>query len=90
MLNRTLISLLLIMSLSLCIGFFSEVKAQEDINILSTTIYQTYGFSPFSVSKGDYFVVGEIENFGSEAQQFNVTATFYDASGVYSWYFLSV
>ena len=63
------------------VGFFSEVKAQQNISILSTTIYQTYGYAPFSVSKGDYIVAGEVENFGSEAQKFNVTATFYDGAG---------
>jgi hypothetical protein len=33
------------------------------------------------VGKGDYLVVGEVKNFGSEALQFNLTATFYDSSG---------
>jgi hypothetical protein len=63
------------------VGFFSEVRAQENISVLSTTIYQTYGYAPFSVSKGDYILAGEAENFGSEAQKFNVTATFYDGAG---------
>jgi hypothetical protein len=62
-------------------AYLSESSAKENINVLSTTIYQTYGYAPFSVSKGDYIVAGEVENFGSEAQKFNVTATFYDASG---------
>jgi hypothetical protein len=79
--NRALILLLLAASSLVCIGIHSEVKAQENISILSTTIYQTYGYAPFSNSKGDYIVAGEVKNFGSEAQQFNITATFYDASG---------
>ena len=64
-----------------CLEYFSEVKAQENVSVLSTTIYQTYGYSPFSVSKGDYIVAGEVKNSGSEAQHFNLTATFYDAAG---------
>jgi hypothetical protein len=79
--NRTLIPLLLIICSFVFVGFFSESRAQENINILSTTIYQTNGYAPFSVSKGDYIVAGEAENFGSEAQKFNVTTTFYDAAG---------
>jgi hypothetical protein len=79
--TRALILLLLIASSLVCGGFFFEVKAQENISVLSTTIYQTYGYAPFSNSKGDYIVAGEVKNFGSEAQQFNVTATFYDSSG---------
>ncbi len=79
--NRALILLLLIASTVVCIWFYSEVKAQENISILSTTIYQTYGYAPFSNSKGDYIVAGEVKNFGSEAQQFNITAMFYDAAG---------
>ncbi len=63
------------------IGFFSEVRGQENVRVLSSTIYQTYGYAPFSVGRGDYLVAGEVENLGSEAQKFNLTATFYDASG---------
>lgn len=78
---KALILLLLITSSLICIGFLSVVKAQENISVLSTTIYQTYGNAPFSISKGDYIVAGEVKNFGSEAQHFNVTATFYDSTG---------
>jgi len=69
---------LLLLALAKCV---SQVKAQENVSILSNSIYQTYGYAPFSTSKGDYIVAGEVKNFGSEAQQFNVTATFYDAEG---------
>ncbi len=62
-------------------GFSSEVRGQENVRVLSSTIYQTYGYAPFSVSKGDYLIAGEVENLGLEAQKFNLTATFYDASG---------
>ena len=71
---------LIILSLT-CVEFSFKAGAQENVNVLSSTIYQTWGYAPFSVSKGDYLVAGEVENFGSEAQQFNLTATFYDASG---------
>jgi len=78
---RALILLGLIATSLLCVGFSSEVSGQENVRVLSSTIYQTYGYAPFSVSKGDYLVVGEVENLGSETQKFNLTATFYDASG---------
>jgi hypothetical protein len=79
---KALILLLLITSsVFICLDFFSEVKAQENVSVLSTIIYQTYGYSPFSVSKGDYIVAGEVKNSGSEALHFNLTATFYDAAG---------
>ena len=79
--TRAIVSLLLITSSLVCVGFYSEVKAQENTSILSTTIYQTYGYAPFSTSKGDYIVAGEVKNFGSDAQHFNITATFYDVLG---------
>jgi hypothetical protein len=72
---------LLLASAFLLAGSFSNVKAQDHVGILSTTIYQNYGFNPFSVSKGDYLVVGEVQNSGSQAQKFNITATFYDGEG---------
>jgi hypothetical protein len=79
--------LLLIVSLAFVyVGCFSEVRAQDDVRVLSTMIYQTYGYSPFSVSKGDYIVAGEVRNLGSEAQQFSITGTFYDTAGsIYYW-----
>ncbi len=80
---RVLFLLLLMISFELVIlDYFSEVEAEENISILSNTLYQTYGYSPFSVSKGDYILAGEMNNLGPEAQQFNITATFYDAGGV--------
>jgi hypothetical protein len=78
---RALILLGLIATSLLCAGSYSEVSGQENVRVLSSTIYQTYGYAPFSVSKGDYLVAGEVENLGSETQKFNLTATFYDASG---------
>ena len=78
---KALISLILIISSLVCVGLFSEVKAEQNVNILSTTIYQTYGYAPFSIDKGDYIIAGEVKNFGFEAQHFNITATFYDAAG---------
>jgi hypothetical protein len=79
--NSLILLLLIISSAFVCVGYFSEVKAQENVNVLSTIIYQTYGYSPFSVSKGDYIVAGEVKNSGSEVLHFNLTATFYDAAG---------
>ena len=78
---NALILLGLMATALLFVGFSSEVSGQENVRVLSSTIYQTYGYAPFSVSKGDYFVAGEVENLGLEAQKFNLTATFYDASG---------
>ena len=79
--NSLILLLLITSSAFVCVGYFSEVKAQENVSVLSTIIYQTYGYSPFSVSKGDYIVAGEVKNSGSEALHFNLTATFYDEAG---------
>ena len=78
---NALILLGLMATALLFVGFSSEVSGQENVRVLSSTIYQTYGYAPFSVNKGDYLVAGEVENLGLEAQKFNLTATFYDASG---------
>jgi hypothetical protein len=63
------------------LSFVSQAKADGDVIILSDTIYQNYGYAPFSIDKGDYIVAGEVQNTGSEALHFNITATFYDADG---------
>src|SRR3989304_2799451 len=57
-----------------------QAKADEDVRILSHTIYQHYGFAPFSVDKGDYQVAGEVQNVGTQALHFNVTCEFYDSN----------
>src|SRR5512137_64387 len=77
---RAIILLVLTASSLLCVSL-SSVRGQGNVSVLSSTIYQTWGYSPFSVSKGDYLVAGEVENFGSKAQKINLTATFYDAAG---------
>jgi hypothetical protein len=58
-----------------------EVKAEGNVIILSDTIYQNYGYAPFSISKGDYIVAGEVQNVGAETVHFNITAVFYDVGG---------
>jgi len=60
--------------------FVSQARADGDVVILSHTIFQYYGFPPFSVDKGDYQVAGEVQNVGVQALRFNVTAEFYDSS----------
>jgi hypothetical protein len=77
MVTLLLVSVTIFASLS----FVSQLKADGDVIILSDTIYQNYGYAPFSVDKGDYIVAGEVQNTGSEALHFNITATFYDADG---------
>jgi hypothetical protein len=77
-----LITLLLISAtIFTSVSLVSQVKAEGDVIILSDTIYQNYGYAPFSISKGDYIVAGEVQNVGAEALHFNITAVFYDASG---------
>jgi len=62
------------------VGFVPQAEADGDVLILSHTIFQTYGFSPFSVDKGDYQVAGEVQNVGAQAHHFNVTGEFYDSN----------
>jgi hypothetical protein len=78
---RALILFLAITAILLSVNISFEVKAQENVAVLSSTIYQTWGSAPFSLDKGDYLVAGEVENFGSTPQKFNLTAIFYDSSG---------
>jgi hypothetical protein len=78
----TLVTLLLVSATVFAsLSFVSEVKADGDVIILSDTIYQNYGYAPFSISKGDYIVAGEVQNIGAEALHFNITALFYNADG---------
>jgi hypothetical protein len=58
----------------------SWAQTNRDVVILSYTIYQVYGFAPFSEGKGDYQVSGEVKNNAAEALHFNITANFYDAN----------
>jgi hypothetical protein len=77
-----LVTLLLVSAAVLAsVGFVSQVKADGEVIILSDTIYQNYGYAPFSISKGDYIIAGEVQNVGAEALHFNITAVFYDAGG---------
>jgi hypothetical protein len=62
------------------VGLIPQAEADGDVVILSHTIYQTWGFPPFSVSKGDYQVAGEVQNVGAQALHFNVTGEFYDSN----------
>ena len=76
-----LTSFLMVALMLLSFNLPFEARAQETVGVLSSTIHQTGGNAPFSVGKGDYLVVGEVENSGSNPQKFNLTATFYDSSG---------
>ena len=61
-------------------GFVSQAKADDNVIILSHTIFQDYGPPPSSVDKGDYQVAGEVQNVGTLALNFNVTAEFYNSN----------
>lgn len=65
----------------LSVFLFTNAEANEDVVIVTNTIYQTEGFPPFSFDKGDYFVAGEVSNTGDQAFHFNITALFYDSKG---------
>ena len=67
--------LLILVSLFTAISFTSQVKALEDVTILSHTGYLD--------SSGYYHVVGELENIGEQAVNFvQIEATFYQADDV--------
>jgi hypothetical protein len=53
-------TVLLILTAAFVILDFPVTKADGDIVILSNTIFQVYGYAPFSVEKGDYCVAGEV------------------------------
>jgi len=61
-------------------GFVSQAKADDNVIILSHTIFQDYGPPPSSVDKGDYQVAGEVQNVGTLSLHFNVTAEFYNSN----------
>jgi len=76
-----LVAVLLVSAVSMpFVGFVPKARADEDVRILSHTIYQDYGFPPFSTDKGDYQVAGEVQNAGTQALHFNVTADFYNSN----------
>ena len=62
------------------VGLVPQAKADDKVVILSHTIYQDYGPPPSSVDKGDYQVAGEVQNVGTLALNFNVTAEFYNSN----------
>ena len=72
----------LILTVAVLASFYSfpQARADEDVVILSHTIYQTWGFPPFSVDKSDYHVAGEVQNIGTQALHFNITGEFYDSN----------
>jgi hypothetical protein len=81
--SQTVVILLLTLTMVVAlIGFSPQVRADGDVVILSHTIYQTWGFPPFSIDKGDYWIAGEVQNEGTQALQFNITADFYDSNGI--------
>jgi len=76
-------ALLILFSMATIIASVSHVapaSAEGGIVILSNTLYQTYGFRPFSASKGDYLVAGEVKSVGNQSNHFNTTGTFYDST----------
>ena len=76
-----IITFLLVTILAGFLLSIAPAKAQDsDIAILSNSIYQTYGFSPFNFNQGDYHVTGEVQNTGTQALHFNLTGTFYDST----------
>jgi hypothetical protein len=80
--SSAIVLILLVLGCSVLVpaSLFPQARAVDDVVILYHTIYQTWGFSPFSVSKGDYFVAGEVENTGTQPLHFNITAEFFDAN----------
>jgi hypothetical protein len=76
--------IIIFLSVMLLAGFLLSIapaKAEDsNIAILSNSIYQTYGFSPFNFNQGDYHVTGEVQNTGTQALHFNITGTFYDST----------
>jgi hypothetical protein len=71
---------ILMVSTVVAVASIPQARADGDVVILSHTIFQTEGFPPFSFDNGDYFVAGEVQNVGTEALHFNITANFYDSN----------
>jgi hypothetical protein len=80
--NMKTLALIVILMVSTVVAVASipQARADGDVVILSHTIFQTEGFPPFSFDNGDYFVAGEVQNVGTEALNFNITADFYDSN----------
>ena len=80
--NMKALALVVILMVSTVVAVVSipQARADGDVVILSHTIFQTEGFPPFSFDNGDYFVAGEVQNVGTEALHFNITANFYDSN----------
>jgi hypothetical protein len=80
--NMKALALVIILMVSTVVAVASipQARADGDVVILSHTIFQTEGFPPFSFDNGDYFVAGEVQNVGTEALHFNITANFYDSN----------
>ncbi len=75
LLKKAITSLLILTILSLMVISISQVKAASDINILSNN-------QGFIAPTGTYYIVGEVQNVGSQAQKFvHITATFYSSNG---------
>jgi hypothetical protein len=72
--------LLTVTMIAALIGFLPQIIADGNVVILSNTLYQTYGSTPFSVNKGDYWIAGEVQNDAIQALYFNITADFYNAN----------
>jgi hypothetical protein len=80
-----MISLLLIAFMVVAaLAVFPQAKAESEVIILSHTIFQTYGGSPFSVNQGDFWVAGEVQNNGAQATHFDIIADFYDQNSALS------
>jgi len=76
---QTLVIILLVSTVIAAVSL-PQASADDDVVILSHTIFQNEGFPPFSVDNGDYLVAGEVKNVGIEALHFNITAEFYDSN----------
>jgi hypothetical protein len=62
------------------VSLVPHAEADGDIILLSHTIFQDEGLPPFSFGQGDYHVAGEVQNVGTQALNFNITAQFYDSN----------
>ncbi len=80
--SLTIVVMLMVMTLPSVayVGLVPQAKADDNVVILSHTIFQDYGPPPSSVDKGDYQVAGEVQNVGTQALHFNVTAEFYNSN----------
>jgi hypothetical protein len=73
-LKKTIVSLLLLTILSLMVISISQVEATSNFNILSD--------QGFVAITGAYYIVGEVQNVGSQPQKYvEIIATFYSSNG---------